>query len=74
MGDEMSAFVTLPMAYTVRQCRLCRKILSWPILDMADALALNYPHCGVPTDFIEIKPVEREPVSCVGDADSGIVG
>ena len=64
----MTAFVTLPMAYTVRQCKTCHKILSWPILDMADALALNYPHCGVPTDFIEIKPYERKSVCCEGDA------
>ena len=66
--------MTTPLALTVRQCRVCRGIYSWPILDMADAMALNYLHCGVPTDFIEVKPVEREPVSCVGDADSGIVG
>ena len=59
-------FVTMPMAYTVRQCKLCRKIVSWPIVDMADALALNYQHCGVPTEFIEIRPSQRESVSCEG--------
>ena len=59
-------FITLPLASTVRQCRLCRKIVSWPIVDMADALALNYPHCGVPTEFIEVRPLERESVSCEG--------
>ena len=62
----MTTFVTMPMAYTVRQCRLCRRILSWPILDMADALALNYLHCGIPTEFIEVRS-QRESVSCEGD-------
>ena len=57
------------MAFTVRQCKVCRKILSWPILDMADALALNYLHCGVPTEFIEIRPSQRESVSCEGVAE-----
>ena len=66
--------MTTPLALTVRQCRVCRGIYSWPILDMADAMDLNYLHCGQPTDFIEVKPVERESVSCEGDADSGIVG
>ena len=61
-----TAFIHPPMAYTVRQCRLCRRILSWPIVDMADALALNYPHCGMPTEFIEIRPSQRESVSCEG--------
>lgn len=61
-----------PLALTVRQCRVCHGIYSWPILDMADAVAVNYPHCGEATDFIEIKPVEREPVCCEGD--SGTAG
>ena len=61
-------FVTMPMAYTVRQCKLCRKIVSWPIVDMADALALNYLHCGTPTEFIEIRPSQRESVCCDGDS------
>ena len=65
----MTTFVTMPMAYTVRQCRLCRKIVSWPIVDMADALALNYLHCGIPTEFIEIRPSQRESVSCEGVAE-----
>ena len=60
--------VTYPLASTVRQCRLCRKIVSWPIVDMADALALNYLHCGVPTEFIEIRPSQRESVCCDGDS------
>lgn len=61
----------MPLAVTVRQCRVCRKILSWPILDMADAMAVNYPHCGYPTDYIETRGNEREPVCCTGDAESG---
>ena len=66
----MTTFVTMPMAYTVRQCRepKCRKIVSWPIVDMADALALNYLHCGIPTEFIEIRPSQRESVCCTGDS------
>lgn len=55
---------TQPLAYTVRQCKVCRGIYSWPILDMADACALQYLHCGQPTDYIETRPVERESVSC----------
>ena len=69
-----SQFINAPMAYTVRQCRVCRKILSWPIVDMADALALNYLHCGIPTEFIEIRPSQRDTICCEGDADSGTVG
>ena len=66
--------MTTPLALTVRQCRVCRGIYSWPILDMADALALNYPHCGEPTDYIETKPYERQSVCCEGDADRGTIG
>lgn len=58
--------MTRPLAYTVRQCRVCRGIYSWPILDMADACALQYLHCEKPTDFIEIRPTRRESVSCEG--------
>lgn len=63
-----SPFIMQPMAYTVRQCKVCRKILSWPILDMADCMALNYLHCEKPTEFIEIRPSQRESVCCDGDA------
>ena len=60
--------ITYPLASTVRQCRVCRKILSWPILDMTDVMAVSYPHCGEPTDYIETKPYERQSVCCTGDA------
>ena len=65
----MTTFPHPPMATTVRQCKVCHKIVSWPIVDMADALALNYQHCGVPTEFIEIRPSQRESVSCEGGSE-----
>lgn len=72
--------MTAPLGFTVRQCRICKGIFSWPILDMADAMALSYPHCPTPegeligTDFIEIRPREREAVCCGGDSDVGTLG
>ena len=66
LGVMTSPFVTMPLAVTVRQCRVCHKILSWPILDMADVMAVSYPHCGEPTDYIETKPYERQSVCCEG--------
>jgi hypothetical protein len=41
------------LAYTVRQCRACRKILRFPILDWTDVLAYSYPHCGQPSEYLE---------------------
>lgn len=68
-----------PLAYSVRQCRVCKGIYSWPILDMADAMAVSYTHCApkgdlIGTDFIEIRPITREAVCCGGDADVGTIG
>ena len=65
----MTTFPHPPMATTVRQCKVCHKIVSWPILDMADCMVLNYIHCGIPTEFIEVRPLERESVSCEGVAE-----
>lgn len=55
-----------PLAYTVRQCKVCRGIFSWPILDMTDVWSNRYLHCDQPTDYIETRPMERESVSCEG--------
>lgn len=73
IGARMSSGRLPVLGYTVRQCRICHRILRWPILDMADAVALNYTHCApdgdlVGTEFLEIVPrLERLPVCEVSE-------
>ena len=60
MGAKMSSGngkQPVVLAYTVRQCVTCRRVLSWPIYTMTDAFKYSYRHCGsAPTEFIEIAP------------------
>lgn len=49
------------LGFTVRQCVVCRRILRWPILDMADPLMLPYLHCEKPTEYLEtVTPYEDD--------------
>lgn len=41
------------LAYTVRQCRVCRRIIKFPILDWTDTIAFSYQHCGEPSEYLE---------------------
>lgn len=48
------------LAFTVRQCTVCHKILRWPVLDMADEFAFQYLHCEKPTEFLEIVSTHED--------------
>lgn len=50
------------LAYTVRQCEVCHRVLRWPVLTMFDAFLYDYLHCGKAAEFLEIAPKhERQP-------------
>lgn len=64
-GATMNNGKPVVLAYTVRQCVTCRRILSWPVLTLLDAFKYTYPHCGTPTEFLEIASKrERAPAVC----------
>lgn len=50
----------MPLAKTVRQCVVCRRVLSWPVLTLADPFRYSYNHCGKPTEFLVMESYREE--------------
>ena len=51
------------LAYIVRQCTVCHLVMRLPIVSMFDAL-MDFPHCGRPSDHIEIVSTRERPDTC----------